>query len=715
MPVARTVAPLVFAVLALVLAAPAARAHDEGAPAPPRLSGDAVAETLAVFEVKDSFERSLARVQAASQGTVSRAEILRRPSRRAGEVLETVPGVVVSQHSGEGKANQYYLRGFNLDHGTDFSTTVAGVPVNLPTHGHGQGYTDLSFVVPELVSGIQYRKGPYYADDGDFSTAGGANLTYRNTLERPVGELALDRRGYGRALVAASQAIGRRRADTPVTSDLLYALEAFRNDGPWDRPDDARRLNGMLRYSRATPTGGLSISATGYDGRWNSTDQIPSRAFANGSIGRFGFVDPTDGGRSSRATLSGEWQRVTPGRSWRASAYVVGARLDLWSNFTYFLDDTVNGDQFEQVDERRVYGFKAATTRAATWRGRAIETSFGVNGRFDDIAKVGLYATRERARLATTREDAVGELAGGGFAQASVQWTPRVRAVVGLRGDAFAFDVRSDDARNSGFRRAGIVSPKLALLFGPFDRTAYFVNAGLGFHSNDARGTTTTVDAKTGAPVAPVDPLVRTRGAEIGARTAAIPNVTASAALWILGIDSELLFVGDAGTTEASRASERFGVEWTAEWRPTSKLALDAQAAWSRARFTGGGGASGGAAGDRIPGALERVLAGGVSVRDLGPWFASVRVRSFGPRALVEDGSVRSEASTLLSAQVGYKLANGLALSLQGLNLTNAKASNIESFYASRLPGEAAEGVEDDHFHPVEPFTLRLALQSLAF
>ncbi|MGH7724553.1 MAG: TonB-dependent receptor [Candidatus Eiseniibacteriota bacterium] len=704
--------------LALVLAlalglASAARADEPAAHAKgerkwtaphSHLGTDAVAETLDVVEVTDTFERSLARVSSANQGVVSRAQVLARPSRRAGDILETVPGLVISQHSGEGKANQYYLRGFNLDHGTDFATSIAGLPVNMPTHGHGQGYSDLSFVIPELVGGIQYRKGPYYADEGDFSTAGAANITYRNTLERAIGEASMDKYGYRRGVAGASVKAGG--------GDLLFSAEGLHNDGPWDLPDDYRKLNGVVRFSRNGSEGGLSLSLMGYDGRWNATDQIPERAVSQGRIGRYGTIDPTDGGTSSRYSLSGEWQRVGATRLWRASAYVIDYRMDLFSNFTYFLDDTTNGDQFEQFDDRTVVGGRVSHTWTNRWWNRPVESTLGVSLRHDHVRKVGLYATAGRDRLSTTREDRVLESAGGAFAQASVQVSPVIRTVLGLRADGTVFDVTSDEPLNSGERSAGILSPKLSLMFGPWDRTAYFLNLGLGFHSNDARGTVTTVDPKSGEPVAPVDPLVRTRGAEVGVRTAIVPGLSTSLSLWALGIDSELLFVGDAGTTEATRPSRRMGLEWSAVWTPAAArgLALDAELALSDARFTDDD-----PAGDRIPGAVGTVIAAGAAYESAGPLFGSLRLRSLGPRPLVEDNSVRSNASTTLAARVGYRFRNGLRLSVEGLNLTNARTSDIDYYYESRLPGEPAEGVADLHSHPLEPFTLRLALSATTF
>src|SRR6185436_6666785 len=263
-----------------------------------------------------------------------------RPLLRPAEVLEVIPGVVITQHSGSGKANQYFLRGFNLDHGTDFSVHVDGMPINLPSHGHGQGYADLNFLIPELVEHIHYRKGPYYADQGDFSAAGAAHVHLKDSLPAGLGELSLGSYGYRRALLGGNRAV--------ESGNLLGLLEIGRQDGPWENPENLRKLNGVLRYARGDDKNGFSVTGMAYASRWDATDQIPQRALDSGQVGRFGTVDPSDGGRASRYSLSAQWATSDLSSSTRASAYLVRSSLQLFSNFTYFLDDPVNGDQFEQ-------------------------------------------------------------------------------------------------------------------------------------------------------------------------------------------------------------------------------------------------------------------------------------------------------------------------------------------------------------------------------
>lgn len=634
---------------------------------------------------------------AATQGVVTANEIGRRPFQRAGEILETIPGVIVSQHSGEGKANQYYLRGFNLDHGTDIAVTVAGVPVNMPTHGHGQGYADANFLIPELISGVQYKKGPYYADEGDFASAGAVNVNYVSLLEEPVALVQGGSAGFGRVLYAASPPLGG--------GYLLYAIEAGTNDGPWVRPDDFRKLNGVLRYTRGDQRGGFSVTAMGYDAQWNATDQIPGRAVTAGSLSRFGLVDESNGGTTSRYSLASEWQRNSSSSLTQAGAWALKYRLNLFSNFTYFLDDPVNGDQFEQADDRLAVGLRGSHRWLAKWGGVAAETVVGVQVRHDDIRNVGLYHTRQRVRLGTTREDAVRESSGGVYAQSSLQWSRWLRTIAGVRADHYRFDVASSEPRNSGREDATLLSPKLTMIFGPWRTTEVYANAGAGFHSNDARGATIAIDPATGHPAERVTPLVRTRGAEIGVRTTPVPRFHMTALLWGLDMASELLFVGDAGTTEASRPSRRAGIELSTSCNVRGWLAIDADYAYSRARFRDGD-----PAGDRIPGAIEGVASIGLNVLDARGVSGELRYRYFGPRPLVEDDSVRSAASNLVNVRIGYRLGPRLRLDLDVFNILDAKVSDIDYYYPSRLPGESAAGIDDVHFHPVEKRAFRVGV-----
>ena len=666
------------------------------------LSADVIVTAAGTFrhvaDVEDPASNLVGIASSASQGAVTAAQLDERPIVRAGEVLETVPGLVVSQHSGEGKANQYYLRGFNLDHGTDFSTTVAGVPVNTPTGAHAHGYSDVSFLIPELVSGVQFKKGPYFADEGDFSAAGAANINYVNQLERPVVRVSAGNDGWGRLFGAASPRV--------AGGYLLGALEVNHNDGPWVRPDDYRKLNGVLRYSRGDNRNGLSLTGMGYWADWDSTDQVPARAIAEGLISRFGLLDASDGGKANRQSFAAEYQRSHGPSSLRATGFLLNNSLNLFSNFTYFLDDPQDGDQFEQAERRVAAGGRVTYRRLGHFFERHTESAVGVQLRRDWLDLVGLYQTAARQRLSTTREDEVGQTMASVYAQSEIEWTRTFRTTFGLRADRYQFSVTSDNPLNSGDGSDGLVSPKVGAIFGPWSGTEVYVNAGTGFHSNDARGATINVDPVSGEPVDRVTPLVRAKGAEIGFRTVRLRGLQSTVALWYLGIDSELLFVGDAGTTEPGRPSRRVGIEWTNYARLAPWFTVDADLAFTRARFTDDD-----AAGTQIPGALERVISAGLTVEPRKPIFGSLRVSHFGPRPLIEDGSVTSKSTTIWNGQVGYRLSNKARLVLEAFNLFDAEVSDIDYFYASRLPGESADGVEDIHTHPALPRSARIGVQ----
>ncbi len=635
------------------------------------------------------YDNAIGSADAASQGAVTARLLESRPTLRPAEVLEFVPGVIVTQHSGDGKANQYFLRGFDLDHGTDFATTVDGMPVNMVSHAHGQGYSDLNWLIPELVDRIAYRKGPYFADEGDFASAGAAHIRLFDTLPRGLASLTLGAHGYRRGLLAdsATLALGR----------LLYALEAAHNDGPWRNPEKFHRLNGVLRYSFGDDAARSSVTAMGYAAGWNATDQIPQRAVDQGAVNRFGALDSTDGGNTARYSLSYDTERTLDDGGLRFNAYAIRSRLDLYSNFTFLLDDPVHGDQFEQAEHRTVLGLGASRRWHTDWGGRDGTTTLGLQLRHDRLDPVGLYRTEARQRLGTVQQSTVRETSLGLYLQNDTPWTPWLRVVAGLRADRYRFRLASSIADHSGSRSAGIVTPKLALILGPWQKTEFFIDYGHGFHSNDARGTTVAAAAVT--------PLVRSRGGELGLRTEIIPGLQSSLALWQLRLASELVFSGDAGDTEASRASRRQGLEWNNHYRARPWLLLDADLALSKARFTGHD-----PAGDRIPGAIAKVASLGATVTQRGPWSGQFQLRYFGPRPLVEDGSLRSKSTTLAYLRVGYRFSNDLKLAVDVFNLFDRQASDIDYAYTSRLRGEAAAGVDDIHFHPVEPRSVRLTL-----
>ncbi|MDH5302216.1 MAG: TonB-dependent receptor [Gammaproteobacteria bacterium] len=655
--------------------------------------------TLEAVNVESSFEDLVGTANSANEGTVTKEQLDARTTYRPGELLETTPGLIVTQHSGEGKAGQYYLRGFNLDHGTDLRTTVDGMLVNERTHAHGQGWTDLNFIIPELASNLQYKKGPYYADEGDFSSAGAVAVSYVDSFPQAMVGISAGQNGYRRALFADSPSVANGK--------LLYAFEYQHNDGPFTNPDDYNKYNGVLRFSRGAEADKLSVAFMAYSGKWNATDQIPKSAVDAGLLSRWDAIDTSDGGDAQRMSVSVNRQKLDDNGATEWNAYVIKQSLDLYSNFTYFLDDPVNGDQFNQRDSR----YTVAANWRYTWFGnigsKSTENTVGLQLQNDWIEN-GLHKTKTRSRLSTVRSDEITETSLGAYVQNSTHWLEKFRTVLGVRGDVYQFDVASNNPLNSGKTDDFLVNPKMAMIFGPWAKTEFYLNAGGGFHSNDARGTTITVDPVTSAAAEKVTPLVQSWGYEAGVRSGIIPKLQSTLNVYTLTMDSELLFVGDAGTTEAGRPSRRVGAEFANYYAPTSWLTIDADLAYAFARFTDND-----PAGNRIPGAVEGVGSLGVTVDRLGPWYGGANLRYFGPRALVEDNSQRSQSTTLLSAQLGYHVSKTFDVTAEVFNLLDTQASAIDYYYESKM-SPSASAAADKHFHPIESRSVRL-LANLRF
>jgi hypothetical protein len=650
------------------------------------------------IRVRARMDASIGRSSSASEGRVSVVDLRRRPVTRDAEVLEGVPGLVVTQHSGEGKANQYFVRGFNLDHGTNFQTRVDGMPINMPTHGHGQGWTDLNFLIPELVEGLTYKLGVSHADVGDFGSAGSAELGIVRRLARPFASVEAGGYGLARAAMGASQPL--------AGGDLLFALETKGYDGPWDRPEGLRKRSAVARYSIERGRSRYSLLAMTYANGWNSSDQIPARAVQSGIVSRFGQLDSTNGGTSERHSLSARWQHVGNASVQTADLFVIRSQLALRSNFTYFLDDPIRGDQFSQTDGRTVIGARASHVQAVQFADVSHELSMGTEARRDLIDELGLHRMSDGVRTATVRQDEVRQTGAGAYVQLSSRWRPWLRTVTGVRADLYDAAVTSDTPVNSGRRTAGIASPKGSLIVTPTTWSEFYLSGGFGFHSNDARGATISTDPTIGTRARRVDPLVRSRGGEFGMRVETPSGFRSSLAIWTLDIASELVFVGDAGATDAAEASRRRGITVTSFHRPSAALTLDADLSFAHARYRN---AMPGL--DRIPGALERVFAAGVSWAPIRTVMMSTRVRHIGSYPLVEHNSVRSGSATLVNSSAALVLASRLRAELTVINVFDRRPKEIAYFYASRLPGEGIDGVEDVHAHSAAPRQWRFAIK----
>jgi hypothetical protein len=664
---------------------------------------------------------------AASMGDITQAQLQSEPLLRPAAILENIPGLIVTQHSGEGKANQYFLRAFNLDHGTDLALEVDDMPVNMPTHAHGQGYSDLNFLIPELAADLHYKKGPYYADEGDFATAGTARVALVNTLAASA-TAAFGEDGYRRALLLGSASL--------LGGTLLGAGEIYRNDGPFEVPDDYKRLNGVLRYFRGDDADYFTLTAMAYSGKWNATDQVPQRAIFSGMIDRFGSLNPTDGGTSSRSSLSFSRLKRSDEDQLQLSAYVIRYRLDLWSTFTYFLKDPVNGDQMLQHDDRIVYGFKGAKSWFTTQFGAPTTNLIGVQARIDDIEDVGIFPSVGRQVIGTAQNAGALESNGAVYAESSTQWLEHLQTTIGLREDLFDFDVKDkmtnpDGSCNvnsdplgcvTGKRRASLFSPKLGLVLGPWARTAYFINIGDGYHSNDARGVTRSgqnPDQKS------VTPLTRATSAELGVATKIIPGLETRLDLYTLKLHSELVFDGDAGVTSPSGATTRSGIEWGNTYRINDWLSAELNTAFTRARFDhdappedlGCANAEPadpcaqriGLIGRYIPNSPTNVTDAALTAQRDAGWFGAVRARHFGEAPLVVDNSAKSPAYTTVDAQIGFRGQKWLT-AVDVFNIANVKWNDIEYYYVSRLKNEPSP-IPDYVVHPGVPRTLRARFQ----
>jgi hypothetical protein len=632
----------------------------------------------------------------AAEGTVGSAEIANRPVLRTGEILEFVPGMVVTQHSGSGKANQYFLRGFNLDHGTDFNSSIDGMPINMRTHGHGQGYTDLNFIIPELISSIDYRKGAYYADVGDFSGAGAASFSLKNLLGENIVSATLGENNYGRVFAAGDVALHEGL--------LLVGIERQVSDGPWtDINEDIDKLNFNARYVKPLADGTFSLTAMAYDNSWNSPDQIPARAVEQGLIDSYGSLNPTNGGESSRYSLSTNWRTD----SWNANLYAIQSDLLLISDFTYFLDDPVNGDQYKQVDDRHIFGGALSHQWNTELFNIAVNHHIGSEFRYDDIAKVGLYKTKAREWLSTVREDGVKETSSGLFGQTRFLLSDAFSTHIGLRYDYYHVDVDSNILENSGAADKGKFSLKAGATYLFSDHLEAFINAGQGFHSNDARGATLTLDPVTLGPADAVELIVPSTGAEVGLKLFDEKRFNISASLWYLESESELIFIGDAGHNEASRASERVGAELASYFWFANKWKLDVELAWTRARFSENTREEG----KYVDGSVPFVASTGISYGGQGNGLhSSLRYRYFGARVLESFNDIKADSTSTVNFGIGYQW-DSINIELEVHNILDSDEHDIDYYYASRLTGEPEEGIEDLHYHPAEPRTLRAKIE----
>ncbi len=696
---------------ALMLAGQAAAAAD---PTP-------TADTLTEVTVTASRLNLLGTATTASQGSVTEQELDLRPAYRVGQLLESVPGLVVTVHSGEGKANQYLARGFNLDHGTDIANFVDDMPVNRPTNTHGQGYSDLNFIVPELANGLDYTKGPYYAPVGDFGSVASTHLKLADELPAQVA-LGAGTLGVYNVFVGGTEHLG-------ATDRIVGGAYYGHVDGPFTHPDDFEKIAGLLRYSHGTDQDGYGATAMYFHGQGNLTTDQPLRAVQEGLIGRYGTLDPSDGSFSERHSLSVHYATGSEAWRFRASAYYIESRMILWNDFTHFLNDPVNGDQEEQTESRSSTGGQLAAVWQHGFGAVRNEVEFGLQLR-DDSAYVNRLHTLYRKPLdycsvlqvsgpalqvpapgGVCSADQVHLLDLGPYLDATTHWLPWLRTVLGVREEYYR---ASDHSLTTGFQGQTdepLLQPKGSLILGPFAKTEFYFSAGRGFHSDDVRGVFGTVPIEGVPGAAGATPLLApTQGVEFGIRSNPIAKLSTELALFQQDFDSELTYDADAGQDAASAPSRRRGVEFSAEYRPLPWIELNTDLALSRARYRGDLAAFD-LAGPWIANAPKFIGSFGVLVNNLGAWFGGLQWRKLGPYPILDGDEFPADAGySEFNLDLGYKMSAALKLQLSLFNLFNTHANSSAYDYTSRLRGEPLAGVDGLQVHPLEPFSEMLKI-----
>ncbi|MDZ4695271.1 MAG: TonB family protein [Deltaproteobacteria bacterium] len=696
--------------------------HTEAVPLPPTHLDPADAQTPLQIEgveevtIEIQAERPLT---AASARTVRDRDLRLRPILRPGDLFRVTPGLMLVQHAGGGKATQFLLRGFDADHGTDIALSFDGIPINMVSHGHGQGYADANFVIPELVERVEVSKGPYFTENGDFSTAGSINLVTRNHAE------SFASFGGGSFDTLRSVAIAAPRVNDRLAP--VFAAEIVRTNGPFQNPEGFTKLN---LYTKLTydidDQSTLSFGASQYNGSWNASGQLPSRAVKAGQVDFFGSLDPTEGGTTDRQNVFVAYRlRPDPQSEFRALAYLTLYDFRLYSNFTFYSRDPINGDQIEQRDNRTVHGARASYRWLRRWHGLVFDSALGGDARADDIAN-GLSYNRSRERLSNVVDANIQESSVGVWAKEEVQVARWLRVVGGVRADHFTFqvndaleDLTTTGTRSSGTRGASQVSPKASVIVSPHRSTDLFLNFGYGFHSNDARGVVRSVQ--------PVTPLTRTVGYEVGARTRLLGGrVETALALWGIDVASETVWIGDEGVTEAGGATRRLGIEWEGRWEIQPWLFADADVTVADAKYRDNAGN-----GNAVALAPRLTASGGVSAFHSSGVRGSIRGLHIAERPATEDKFLTAEATTVLDAFVAYRWRSvELAVNLE--NMLNQRYKAAQFATVTRVAGEAPgnapppagacpagtraaadssgnfQGCEDVSFSPGNPFNLRI-------
>ena len=644
------------------------------------------ADSVEVFVSGDRTEAS------ASATTVTGGELKSRPKLRVADVLQAAGGLVAVQHSGGGKANQYFLRGFDIDHGTDLLLSVDGIPVNLVSHGHGQGYADLNFVIPELITSLDVYKGTYYPHLGDFATAGSVDMRLADLLPESFAQLAAGQYGILRGVGGVSRTVGDSWRFT-------VAGEVAAQNGPFKNPEKYHRINAYLRATHdISPSSSVTMTWMSHTGRWNANGQLPARAVDQGIVSRFGTLDPTEGGTTQRHIAAIRYDaRIADDAALDVTAYAQRYSWRLYSNFTYFLNDPIHGDQIEQTDDRWFVGLNGgARFLHRHFHGVQIETRTGIQVRSDAIDN-GLHHDEARRRLSALSDANISQTSIGLYAEERLAYRNWLALRAGFRidrMDAIVVDRISPTSANTidGTAGAWLASPKASLVLAPRSELQFYVNYGRGFHSNDARGATQATN--------PATLLVPATSYEFGVRARPWKPLTLTAAAYRIDVDSELVWVGDAGTTAPKGATRRLGVEVGGRMNLNRWLFADADMTLNRANYTD----------NAIHGAVvalapTRTLTAGLAAK--APWgtFGSLRVRHIGERPAVTDGSLVAEGFTIVDAQVGHR-QGPIELTIDVQNLLNSTWREVQFATTSKLRTDVSP-VDDINYTPGWPLTIR--------
>lgn len=731
---ARPSSPVVAAVNRSPVRAPAAASSVATPPAPENNSFGSSALQNTSLGPRIDYPAPPKEMPSSSERFFTGGQVNSIPVFRPGEALEVVPGLAVTQHSGEGKANQYYLRGFDLDHGTDLALYLDSMPLNMRTHGHGQGYADANFIMPEMLAYIDARKGPYNVEDGDFSNAGTIRMQYLQKVPEGVFQSTGGEFGYGRQFGMKSWAY--------EGGDILGGAEASVYNGPWLTPMKMRKINGVLRWSKGDENDGMSITGMAYANRWYSSDQIPLRAVESDQMSRWGTINPSSGGDTTRFSLSGRWAQDTGTHATKIEAFAMHSTLNLFNDFTYNLVYPVLGDQFRQFDRRTMAGGNAYHIVRSDFLGKQSEFKVGLQSRYDDI-RLGLQDSYLRGPTNTVRNDHVSE---GNFSLLTdfrTKWSPWLKTVVGARWDYYwgsnnglqtylqspVVGVDMDPGANmfqnafrlwtspfnNGAAVGNLISPKASVIINPWDdKTDFYMNFGRGFHSNDFRATTqrfstNEVTEEYGyVPIEKQGLLSPSTGAEVGVKTKAVENLESAATLFFIQTEQELVFAGDSGNTEIARGARRIGVEFTNHYRPLSWLAFEGDLTATHARFKGWdqgqadlygellqpdaipwGTFFGNSPGNYLINATPIVATAVLELGEASGWFSTLKYRYIAPRALTADGFLTSPAIGTVNGRIGYRWKEGWKLQLDVFNLLNSRSQQIAYGYGSMIPTDA--------------------------